>query len=591
MLAERIMTDVLVIGGGGAAFRAAIAAREQGADCLLVSKGPLARCGATPMAGADYTVDGATLHRLGFPGAPQDSPEQFYNDIVHQGFFLNNQKLLQQYVTNAPARLEELLAWGVKPRKTEERAIYTTGLELMDVLLRRAQGLGVRFFSDVMMLDLVVRDGQVIGAVGLEVKSGKIMSISAKAVVLATGGWHKAWWPTTGSRDLSGDGMAMALRAGASLGNMEFVTFACPILLSPPHCQGSLATYIMILAAGGRLTNALGDEYLHKYDPFTVERGSYMEWNKLFLSLTADIEVRAGKGSPSGGVYYDRGSVPWEQFEAAVTGSMPRWKYKALDLSALAEVLKQGGSLEVGGVAEYFEGGIVIDETFSSEIPGLFAAGECSLGPWGANRVCSAITEIMVQGADAGRNAARHATDRPTLSLNPGECEAIAQPALGILELTGGPRPAVVRRQLQEKAQTHLGPVRHGAELKALLHWLEDLKKQELPALCPASNHRVYNKDWLDALELANMTLLLESAARSALMRTESRGVHYREDFPQTDNDAWLLEILVADQGGEIQIRTRPPEMQSLRPSGGIVPYFDMLKSMIAAHAAVGGHH
>ena len=345
---------------------------------------------------------------------------------MHQGFFLNNQKLLEQYVANAPARLEELLAWGVKPRKTEERAIYTTGIEIMDVLLRRARSLGVRFLSDVMMLDLVVRNGQVVGAVGLDVKTGHIMSIAARSVVLATGGWHKAWHPTTGSRDLSGDGMAMALRAGASLGNMEFVTFACPILLSPPHCQGSLATYIMILAAGGRLTNALGEEYLHKYDPFTVERGSYMEWNKLFLSLTAAIEVRAGKGSPNGGVYYDRGTVPWEQFEAAVVGAMPRWKYKAMDLSSLAEVLKEGGSLEVGGVAEYFDGGIVIDETFAAEIPGLFAAGECGLGPWGANRVCSAITEIMVQGADAGRNAARHAADQPTLSLLDDEHEAVA---------------------------------------------------------------------------------------------------------------------------------------------------------------------
>ncbi len=144
-----IKTDVLVVGGGGAAFRAAIAAREKGAKALLVSKGPLARCGATPMAGADFTLDGRSLNQMGFPGELKDSPEIFFSDIVHQGFYLNNQKLLDQYVSSAPARLKELLDWGIKIRRSEERAIYTTGIEIIDALHRRAKALAVDMLEDV----------------------------------------------------------------------------------------------------------------------------------------------------------------------------------------------------------------------------------------------------------------------------------------------------------------------------------------------------------------------------------------------------------------------------------------------------------
>ena len=584
-------TDVLIIGGGGAAFRAAIAARDMGMRALLVSKGPLARCGATPMAGADFALDGRTLSQMGFAGEPKDSPEAFFNDIVYQGFHLNNQRLLEQYVSSAPDRLQELLDWGVKPKSSEERAVYTTGLKIIDVLQRRAKSGGVSFLEDLMMLDLIVRNGQAIGAVGLDVKSGRFVTISAKSVVIATGGWHKAFWPTTGSRDLSGDGIAMASRAGAQVGNMEFVTFACPILLSPPYCQGSLATYIMILTGGGRLINREGNEFLKKYDPIVAEKGTHMEWNKLFLSIASAIEVRDGQGSPLGGVYYDQGDVPWPLFEAEVTKSIPNWKYKALDLKPLAEIMRQGRSLEVGGVAEYFDGGIVINASFETDVDGLFAAGECALGPFGANRVCSAITEMLVQGADAGKNAASYALghdqERPTTD----EAYAIILPAEQILEKKSSVHPAAVRREVQMNAHQYLGPVRNQKELEIFLTFLTSIKEEQLPEMSPSSAHRNYNKEWIDVLELNNMVLLLECSVRSALMRTESRGVHYREDYPYTDNNNWLKESLVTADRGYLEIEFRNPDISTLKPEQGITPYFDMLKNMMMAHSEIGGHH
>ena len=162
-----IETDVLVIGGGGAAFRAAIGAREKSARATMVSKGPLARCGATPMAGADFTLDGLNLSKLGFPGEPdKDSPETFFRDIVHQGFFLNNQKLLEQYVATAPECLKELIDWGMPIRRSEERAVYTTGIAMIDHLHRQAQKIGVDLMEDVMILDLAVANRQVTRSCG-----------------------------------------------------------------------------------------------------------------------------------------------------------------------------------------------------------------------------------------------------------------------------------------------------------------------------------------------------------------------------------------------------------------------------------------
>jgi succinate dehydrogenase/fumarate reductase flavoprotein subunit len=225
MAGRTIETDVLVVGGGGAGFRAAIGARERGASVALLSKGPLARCGASPMAGADFTLDGRSLSELGQAGAPDDSEEKVFNDIVTQGFFLNNQRLVEQYVRQAPARLKELIDWGLEIKLSEERAIFTSGLGLMDVLLRRARKLGVGLLEDVMLIDLVVQEGMVSGALALDIRKGEFIHLAAKAVVMATGGWHKAFWPNTGMRDLSGEGMVIAHRAGADLGNLEFITY------------------------------------------------------------------------------------------------------------------------------------------------------------------------------------------------------------------------------------------------------------------------------------------------------------------------------------------------------------------------------
>jgi succinate dehydrogenase/fumarate reductase flavoprotein subunit len=589
---ERIIeTDVLVVGGGGAGFRAAIGAKQAGVKALLISKGPLARCGATPMAGADFTLDGLSLSQMGFPGEPKDTKEKFFNDIVTQGFYLNNQKLLEQYIHAAPGRLKELLDWGMKVDSSEQRAIFTTGLGLVDTLYRKAKSCGVDFLEDVMVLDLATQGGKVVGALGLDISTGDFIQFRAKAVVIATGGWHKAFWPNTGMRDLSGEGIAMACRAGAEIGNMEFITFCCNILLWPPLWRGSLATYILSLRFDVELTNSVGEVFLKKYDPFVVKWGTYMEWNKGFISFASMREIRDGKGSPHGGVYFGLGSTPYATFEKIALSRFPAWKYKALDLSEMPKIFKEGELLEVGPVVEYFDGGIVVNEKFETAVEGLYAAGECTLGPFGSNRVCSAITEMLVHGADAGRNAAEYAkkagrADLPGQALRP-----LAEKAEQSLVQRDGLRPAQIRRQVQEMAHRNLSPIRTQKELSAFLSFLDKTIRDDLPHLATVSKWRVYNKEWVDAIELENMLYLLKCATISALHRTESRGVHFREDFPLTDNDNWLKENIIKYEKGRLELYRRPVTTTSMTLPQGKVPYLDMLKKMMESRSDIGGHH
>ena len=591
MTQQVIETDVLVVGGGGAGFRAAIGAREKGAKALMLSKGPLARCGATPMAGADFTLDGRSLRELGFFGELNDTKEKFFSDIVHQGYYLNNQKLVEQYIDTAQGRLKELLDWGIEVRMSDERAIITSGIGIMDALLRGAREHGVDMLEDIMLLDLVSREGKITGGLGLNVKKGEFIHFKAGAVVMAAGGWHKAFWPNTGMRDLSGEGIAMAHRAGADIGNMEFITFCCNTLVDPPAWRGSIATYIMSMLCGGELTNGKGETFLDKYDPYTVEKGTGMEWNKSFVSFATMREVREGRGTSNGGIYYGRGQLPWEPFEERAMMLFPKWKYKALDLTELGRMLKDGESVEVAPSVEYFDGGIVVNERFETNMEGLYAAGECTLGAFGSNRVASAITEMLVHGADAGRNAGDYVKKAGVSPLDEKALEALQEKAKQPLLRKKGLNPARVRRRVQEMAHKHLGPIRNKEELEAFIAYLEGVKKDELPKLAPESKSSVYNKEWIDAVELENIVHLLEAAARSALFRTESRGVHYREDFPQTDNDNWLQESFVKGDGGAVEIDKRPVTVTSLTPPVGVTPYLDMLKRMIEAHSDTGGHH
>jgi succinate dehydrogenase/fumarate reductase flavoprotein subunit len=322
-----------------------------------------------------------------------------------------------------------------------------------------------------------------------------------------------------------------------------------------------------------------------------VEIGSSMEWNKSFISYASAKEIREGKGGPNGGIYFSRGDIPWENMEFYCQLMFPNWKYKAIDLSEWGKKLKADEPVEVGPAVEYFDGGIVVNERFETGVKGLFAAGECTLGAFGSNRVFSAITEILVHGLDAGQNAGDYTRNTQVPESNKKAFEPLEERAVAPLLREEGLKPGRVRRRIQETAHKKLGPIRNEKELESFIQFLGDIKREELPRLTVTSKNRTYNKEWIDALELENMVHLLEAAARSALFRTESRGVHFREDFPNTDNHNWLQESIVKITDNDMEVGKRPVTVTSITPPKGVWPYLEMLKLMMEAHSDVGGHH
>lgn len=588
---KAIETDVLVVGGGGSGLRAAIGAGEKGVRPLLISKGPVARSGASLLAGADLTLDGKSLHELGFPGDPRDDKEKFFNDILTQGFYLNNQRLVEIYVEEAPKRVKELLEWGINVNFSEERAIFTSGSSILDALLRRAQEIDVGIMDDVMLVGLLTKDGKISGALGLSIQTGDLITFRSKAVVLATGGWHKAYSPNAGPWELSGDGVAAAYRAGAELANMEFVTFCCNVLLWPPKWSGIIFPYLLHLLVGGKLVNSRGEDFLIKYDPTLVKFGTSMEWNKSFVSILTTLEVLEGRGSPHGGVYYEIGDISSEEFESCVTKYYPNWKYKGIDFSELGKMLKAKKPVEVGSAAEYFEGGIVANEKFETNIPGLYAAGECSTSLFGANRVAAATTEMLVEGTIAGQSAAEHARKVEMPEIDEKQVERLKEKVFSPLKREEGIKPASLKQKIQRMAHETLGPIRNREGIEGFIQFIEMVKKKELPRLYTTSKSRRYNREWIEALELENIMQVLEISAKSSLMRTESRGVHYRLDHPYTDNNNWLKEIIVKRVGDEIRVTTRPVTITKISPPSGVIPYMEMMKKMMEAHSQIGGHH
>lgn len=588
---KTIQTDVLVAGSGGAGFRAAIGAREKGAKCLLVSKGRLARSGATPMAGADLTCHGQGMRRAGFFGEPRDSEDLFFSDIVHQGSFLNDQPLTMGYVVDGPDRMVEMVEWGMKINSTDERAVFGPGTSMVNVLYRQARKLGVDFLEDVSLHDLLTQDGRVVGALALDLKSGEFYRIEAKAVVLATGGWHKAFSVVTGSRELTGDGVAMGLRAGAALTDMEFITFACNVIYWPQAYRGSIFTYVLSLIAGGELENSAGERVYQKYDPWMIDYANRTEWNKSFISLVSGREIKASKTLAHGGLRYVPGPMGFEAFDSQVMAYTKDWVFHDGDFIALREKMKSGEGIEVGPGAEYFEGGLAVDEDYATNLPGLFAAGECASSVFGANRVAAATMEMLTAGARAGMSAGEFANACSHCDVDDDQEANLMDRLLSPTHRKQGINPIEVRKALQKKSQELMGPVRTADELVGYLDYLLSLRRDVLPLLSSAGESHYYNKTWFEALDLVNMVDVMESSCRAALHREESRGVHYREDFPFVDNDQWLKQIMVTMANGDYQVGERPVSTSLMVPPTGRKPYMDFIKTMMAAHSDIGGHH
>lgn len=564
-LSAQEAVDVLVIGSGGAGLRAAIEAHDQGASTLLLSNGAVGKSGATMIAGADITLDGGGAAKIGLAGNESDSKESFFHDIVIQGYYLNNQKLVEAYVRDAPVRTKEMIDWGMKYLWDGKRAILTEGTELNSVLFEQVKKRGITIKNDLYVTDLLTQGKSAVGVVGLDINSGMLQATRAKAVVIATGGWQRAYSFTSAPGGLTGALHAAAYRAGADLLNMEMVTFCPNVILWPPALRGDIFPYILIEMFGDLLEKH-GRPFLRdEYDPSIYRIASTTEWNKLIFSLAATRVVLRGDGSPRGGTYYSIKNVPLNIIEEAEK-IYPGWKWLRTDFSNLMDWLKEGNAVEVAPAAHYMEGGIMVDESASTTLKGLYAAGECSGGLFGANRVASAITQILVQGAIAGKSAADYSKRAKLQELEKRQLKRIESHLTKPLTRQGSIRAVDLKKKVRRIADENLWVIRNGAGLKKAIAELESIIANEVPRISIQTQARAYNKEWIDAIEVESLTQILLASARSALFRTESRGVHNRSDHPQTDNGRWLREVVVRQVNGKMSLITRPITITKFKP-------------------------
>ena len=589
---ENLDHDVLIIGAGGAGLRAAIAASESGARVGLVCKSLLGKA-HTVMAEGGVAAAMANVD-------DRDNWKVHFADTMRGGQYVNNWRMAELHAREAPDRVRELEAWGAVFDRTADGRILQrnfgghkyprlahvgdrTGLEMIRTLQDHAIHLAIDVHMECTVLKLFVSDGRVAGALAYDRERGRFRLFRARAVVLATGGIGRAYSITSNSWEYTGDGQALAYQAGAALQDMEFVQFHPTGMIWPPSVRGILVTE-GVRGEGGVLLNNQGrrfmfddipDNYKNQTADNEEEGWRYTQGDKNARRppelLTRDHvarcirrEVQEGRGSPHGGVFLDiawiKAKIP--DARAHIIRKLPSMYHQ---FKQLADLDITTTPMEVGPTTHYVMGGIRVDgDTQSSTLPGLYAAGECAAGLHGANRLGgNSLSDLLVFGRRAGASAAAFAKERGAVSIDPAQVDAAAREALAPFERgagSDGAGPYQVQQDLQTMMQDLVGIVRTEGEMKQALEGLEKLKARAMKV--GVAGNREYNPGWHTALDLGNLMIVSEAVTRAAIDRRESRGGHFRDDFPDKDPAAAKFNIVVrrgADGGMQLSREPIPP--------------------------------
>ncbi len=564
-------TDILIIGSGGAGARAAIEAARHGLDVLMVTKGRMARSGATITSRADMSVDGRSIKNvLGLAGDTADSPEIYLEDTLVEGKYINDQEMAEALVEEAPWRVRELIDWGMKVYDVVRaaghrfpRGVISPGKEIMRALGNEiARHPNIRLQEDTMVLDLLKTDRCVSGAVGWNLRTGGFDIFSARAVVLTTGGAQVVYPMHTGPEELSGDGQAMAWRAGAELINMEMAQFLPAAFLEPLAWRGISFPFSISMnqhAMRGWLLNRRGERFMESWDSARMENST-----RDVLSVAVMHEILEGRGSPAGGVFLSFAHLPKNLIDYFATwhgkpNLQDDWTYNGFKFNELMEKVKDGYAMEVAPACHFFMGGIRVDPSGRTCVDGLYAAGEVSGGLHGANRLSgNAIPQILVQGKRAGEAAAQFVSGSNRSALDPSQAEAFVANYRAPIKGTGGVSPYRIKQEIQDLAWLKVGVIRGEQGLREALGKIERIEKEDLPRLHCSSKDLVYNRELMECFQVRNLLLVLKAIAQSALARRESRGAHHRSDYNQRDNSKWLKNIVLRNTGDQVEVLTVP---------------------------------
>ena len=583
---ERHQYDVVVVGAGGAGLRAAIAAHDAGARTAIVCKSLL---------GKAHTVmaEGGIAAAMGNRW-PEDNWEVHFRDTMRGGKMLNNWRMAQLHAQEAPERVMELEDWGALFDRTEDGLISQrdfgghkyarlahvgdrSGLEMIRTLQQRAVALGIDVFMECTVTELLKDgSGSIAGAFAYWRETGRFVVFEAPSVVLATGGIGKSFKVTSNSWEYTGDGHALALRAGASLINMEFVQFHPTGMVWPPSVKGLLVTE-SVRGDGGILKNSDGKRFMFDYIPefFKAETADTIEEADRWyddkknnrrppellprdeVARAINSEIKAGRGSPHGGIFLDIASRRTPDY---IRKRLPSMYHQ---FKELADVDITQEPMEIGPTCHYVMGGIEVDpDTELAAVPGLYAVGECSGGMHGSNRLGgNSLSDLLVFGRRAGEAAAARADSmgqsRPTVRDD--DVRAAQASALAPFDVEGDENPYAIQHDLQQSMNDLVGIIRTRGELEQSLQEIEKLK--ERAKRMTVEGHRQYNPGWHLAIDLRNMLLVSECIAKAALAREESRGGHTRDDFPQTDHEVWGTKNLVCNvdaTGAGIDLSEKP---------------------------------
>ncbi len=559
-----IETDVLVVGSEGAGSRAAIEVSRNGLRVLIATKGRFTRCGATLTADMDIDLPSRDAKEMfGLDGDMADTPESFAQDMFVEGKYMNNEDVVSAHCSNAAKYIKELADWGMKidgfvqePGHRYPRGIMSTGRSMMEALKRGTRQCKIDWTEDTMVTNLLTSKGRIVGAVGINIRTGEFLVVKAKAVILATGGAMRLYPVTTAPEELTGEGIIMAYQAGAELVDMEFPLFLPCCLYWPESMKGVDFPYIFSSSLGGWWLNKFGVRFMEKWDPVRMEMGTTRD----VASIAMAMEALEGRGGPHGGVYASLKHIPAEILEYSAEQT-PWWRnfiYGKFDLAEF-NMDPRKVAYEVGPAAHYWNGGIRINGKGETNVPGLYAAGEVQGGTMGANRLSgNAVTECVVFGALAGGNAASYAKSAPPPEIDKEQADMYYERIHAPLTRKDGSDAYETRKKMQEIAFRYIGPIREESGLTVCLKEVEKMSKEVLPNLATRSKGKVYNREWVAALENEALLQIMEIIARTSLMRKESRGAMYRRDYTSTDNRDWLKNIIVKSKDGQVSLETRP---------------------------------
>jgi succinate dehydrogenase/fumarate reductase flavoprotein subunit len=537
--------DVIVIGSGAAGLVAAWHARAAGANVLVVNKGLVGRSGATITSGGGISVSGQTAIQLGFDANPDDTDENFFADTIRSGSFLSDQRLVDAMVTGVGEELRRLIEDGAKitahkhaPGHSSARGVRIPGPSMQRAVTTAALRAGTRFREDFQSSELLMRDGEVIGVAGLDRRTGVVEALYGRTVIIATGGATSNWSLRTAPEELSGDGHAMALAAGAELIEMEMLQFLPCCLVAPDMWRGLQFPWILGPQSGVRawLLNRYGERFMARWDPERMELAT-----RDVVAAASAAEVFEGRGSPNGGVY-----LSWAHLPRDIVDNFPKWTrsfsadwhWEGFDMTRLVEHIRAGHAVEVAPAAHFSLGGIRVDTNGFTGVPNLYACGEVTGGVHGGNRLSgNAGAQVLVQGKAAGLAAAQRAQKEPhaaVSTLTSAAWRDVQARVEAPLHRKEGAVPGDVKRRLGQIVDNALGAIRQGNTLETALGEVRSIARDDLARLACRQRDATWNRDWSDALECKAAAPVIESALLSALARTRSIGAHRRQDARAT---------------------------------------------------------